>query len=143
MSEPTNPIQNPNTYSPLALAFLGDAVYGLLVREHLLLSANRPARQLHTLSVQSVNAAAQARAAKVIFPLLSDEELAVFKRGRNAHPGHTPKNQSEGDYHYATGLETLFGWLYLQNRQERLRALFDSILHAEDEGLDASNESRQ
>ena len=140
---PENIPQNPNTYSPLALAFLGDAVYGLLVREQLLLTANRPVGKLHTLSVQSVNAAAQARAAKVILPLLSEEELAVFKRGRNAHPGHTPKHQSEGDYHHATGLEALFGWLYLQNRQERLRALFDSILHAEDEGLGATGESKK
>lgn len=119
--------QNPNTYSPLALAFLGDAVYGLLVRERLLLTANRPARRLHTLSVQSVNACAQAEAMKKLLPLLTEKELAVYKRGRNAHPGHTPKNQSEGDYHSATGLETLFGWLYLQNAEARLRELFDRI----------------
>lgn len=139
MTEPILPVQNPNTYSPLALAFLGDAVYGLLVREHLLLSANRPAGQLHTLSVQSVNARAQATAAKVILPQLTEEELSVYKRGRNAHPGHTPKHQSEGDYHAATGLESLFGWLYLQNRQDRLRALFDSILHAEAEAFARKN----
>lgn len=139
MTEPVLPVQNPNTYSPLALAFLGDAVYGLLVREHLLLSANRPAGKLHTLSVQSVNARAQAKAMQVILPLLTEEELAVFKRGRNAHPGHTPKNQSEGDYHCATGLESLFGWLYLQNRQDRLRALFDSILHAEAEAFERAH----
>lgn len=109
------------------------------MREHLLLCANRPAGKLHTLSVQSVNARAQANAVKVILPQLTEEELSVFKRGRNAHPGHTPKNQSEGDYHAATGLESLFGWLYLQNRQDRLRALFDSILHAEAEALEQKN----
>lgn len=130
------PVQNPNAYSPLALAFLGDAVYGLLVREHLLCTANRSAGKLHTLSVRSVNAKAQAAAAKAILPLLSEQELAVFKRGRNAHPAHTPKHQTGGDYHYATGLECLFGWLYLQNRQDRLRALFDSILHAEAEAFE-------
>ncbi|HIS04919.1 MAG TPA: ribonuclease III [Candidatus Fimenecus stercoravium] len=118
---------NTNMYSPLALAFLGDAVYGLLVRERLLLQANRPAGQLHTLSTGLVNAAAQARAVKNLLPELTETELAVYKRGRNAHPGHTPKHQSEGDYHSATGLEALFGWLYLNKDETRLRALFDKI----------------
>ncbi len=136
MTEPAIPVQNPNAYSPLALAFLGDAVYGLLVRERLLLSANRPARALHTLSVQAVNAHAQTEAVQAILPILTEDELAVFKRGRNAHPGHTPKNQSEGDYHCATGLESLFGWLYLQNEQERLRVLFDRIWQNGVEGLE-------
>lgn len=141
---PKIPIQNPNTYSPLALAFLGDAVYGLLVRERLLLTANRPARRLHTLSVQAVNARAQAEAVEKILPMLTEEELAVYKRGRNAHPGHTPKNQSEGDYHSATGLEALFGWLYLHGAEERLRALFDRIQRSGDEDFaqDARSENR-
>lgn len=141
---PKIPIQNPNTYSPLTLAFLGDAVYGLLVRERLLLTANRPARRLHTLSVQAVNARAQAEAAQKILPMLTEEELAVYKRGRNAHPGHTPKNQSEGDYHSATGLEALFGWLYLHGAEERLRALFDRIQGSGDEDFaqDACSENR-
>lgn len=138
MTEPMIPVQNPNAYSPLSLAFLGDAVYGLLVRERLLLSANRPARRLHTLSVRAVNAHAQTAAMQAILPILTEDELAVFKRGRNAHPGHTPKNQSEGDYHCATGLESLFGWLYLQNDQERLRVLFDRIWQNGVEGLEES-----
>ena len=137
---PKIPIQNPNTYSPLSLAFLGDAVYGLLVREQLLLAANRPARHLHTLSVQAVNARAQAEAVKKIMPMLTDAELAVYKRGRNANPGHTPKNQSEGDYHSATGLEALFGWLYLQGAEERLRALFDRIQDDGDEDFASGGE---
>lgn len=142
---PKIPIQNPNTYSPLTLAFLGDAVYGLLVREQLLLTANRPAGKLHTLSVQAVNARAQAQAAQKILPMLTEDELAVYKRGRNAHPGHTPKNQSEGDYHSATGLEALFGWLYLHGAEERLRALFDRIQRSGDEDFaqDACSEDRQ
>lgn len=116
-----------NNYSPLSLAFLGDAVYGLLVREHLLKTANQKPGKLHTLSTACVNAQAQAQALRAIVPLLTEEELAVFKRGRNAHPNHTPKNQSEGDYHYATGLESLFGYLYLKGENDRLRALFDAI----------------
>lgn len=128
---------NINNFSPLALAFLGDAVYGLLVREQLLVEANRPAGRLHTLSTQSVNAAAQAKAMQLLFPMLTEEELAVFKRGRNAHSGHTPKNQSEGDYHCATGLEALFGWLYLRQENERIRVLFDRIWQG---GADAGAE---
>lgn len=118
---------NINSYSPLALAFLGDAVFGLLVREKLVREANRPANKLHKLSVKSVNASAQSAAAKYIMPHLTDDELSVLKRGRNAHTGHTPKNQSEADYHYATGLESLFGWLYLKHEDDRLRELFEMI----------------
>lgn len=118
---------NINGYSPLALAFLGDAVFGLLVREKLVCEANRPADKLHKLSVKSVNANAQAAGAKLIMPHLTDDELSVLKRGRNAHTGHTPKNQSEGDYHYATGLESLFGWLYLKHDDDRIRELFEMI----------------
>lgn len=133
--------QNPQSFSPLALAFVGDAVYGLMVRERLLLEANRPVRQLHTLSVEMVNACAQAKAFRRILPQLTEAELDVFRRGRNAHPGHTPKNQSEGDYHCATGLEALFGWLYLSGEQERLQELFDRIWQGGDEGLDTGDQT--
>ncbi len=133
--------KNPQNFSPLALAFVGDAVYGLMVRERLLLKANRPAGQLHTLSVGMVNARAQAKAFACIQPVLTDTELSVFRRGRNAHPGHTPKHQSEGDYHCATGLEALFGWLYLSGEQERLCELFDRIWQNGVEGLEAGGNS--
>ncbi|MEG0547124.1 MAG: ribonuclease III domain-containing protein [Oscillospiraceae bacterium] len=122
---------NPKNLSPLTLAFLGDAVFGLLVREKLVLFANRPVSQLHTLSVRSVNASSQAKAAKMLMPILTEEELDVLKRGRNAHSNHTPKNQSEGDYHYATGLESLFGYLHLMGKADRLRELFDIIYEDE------------
>lgn len=118
---------NPKRISPLALAFVGDAVFGLMVRQRLVCDANRPVNRLHKLSVDAVKASAQAEAAKRILPLLTEEETDVFKRGRNAHNRHTPKNQSEGDYHYATGLEALFGYLYLQQNHERLRVLFDEV----------------
>ena len=118
---------NMNSYSPAALAFLGDAVFGLMVREKLVRQSNRPANKLHKLSVGAVNAAAQCEGAKKIMPLLDENESDVFRRGRNAHTSHTPKNQTEGDYHYATGLETLFGYLYLDGKTDRLRELFDII----------------
>ena len=116
---------NPSSYSPLALAFLGDTVFDLLVRRELLVDANRPAGDLHKLASQKVCASAQAAAIKNILPVLSAEETDVFKRGRNAHPSSTPKNQSASDYHYATGLECLFGWLYLNENKQRIIELYN------------------
>ncbi len=117
-----------NTYGSLSLAFLGDAVYSLLVREYLLSNADMRTSKLHRLSAEAVNAGAQSRAIKKILSKLGETELEVFKRGRNAHPGHTPKNQSECDYHYATGLEALFGYLYLEKNDARIRELFNLII---------------
>ncbi|HCC35000.1 MAG TPA: ribonuclease III [Ruminococcaceae bacterium] len=113
--------------SPLTLAFVGDAVLSLFIREYLAVSANRPAGVLHRMSVEYVRAPAQADAAKKIAPFLSEEETGIFRRGRNAHTGHTPKNASTADYHSATGLEALIGYLYLQNKTGRIRELMDII----------------
>lgn len=118
---------NPEQLSPLTLAFIGDTVFDLFVRERLVCLANRPVNTLHSLAVTKVKASAQAEAAKKIAPSLSEKELSVFKRGRNAHTNHKAKNASESDYHYATGLEALFGYLYLSGSLERLRELFDLI----------------
>lgn len=112
-------------YSPLTLAFLGDAVYSLLVRDMLTSKTNKPAGALHKESIALVNAASQAAAARRILPLLSQEELAVFKRGRNAHSAHSPKNQSSADYRCATGLEALYGYLFLCKNGERISYIFN------------------
>lgn len=122
-----NCIEKPSMISPLTLAFLGDTVFDLLVRERLVRQANRPVGALHTLASREVCAPAQARAAQVIMPELSPEELDVYKRGRNAHPGAIPKHASSADYHSATGLEALFGWLYLKNETGRINELFEII----------------
>lgn len=124
---------DPRQMSPLTLAFLGDAVYELFVREGLVRAANRPANALHGLAVRQVKASAQACAVTKLMPLLDAEELAVYKRGRNAHPGHIPKNASHSDYHAATGFEALVGYLYLQGRTERLQELF-AMLQEEGQG---------
>ena len=116
------------TVSPLTLAFLGDGVYGLLVRERLVQEANRPAGELRSRSVALVRAEAQAEAVTRLLPLLTEEEAAVFRRGRNAHT-----SRSGGDYHRATGLEALFGWLYLKGDQTRLRTLFAAAMGGETE----------
>ena len=119
-------MENPNLLSPSVLAFVGDAVYGLMVRTALA-EVNRPSGELHKLSVKLVNATAQAEAYKIIEPELTDKEIMVFKRGRNFKTGNTPKNSSGGDYHTATGLETLFGFLYLSGENDRLNTLFNII----------------
>lgn len=115
--------------SPLTLAFVGDSVFDLLVREMLVCEANRPANRLHNLAVERVCAAAQADAARKLLDsgFLSDAEISVLKRGRNAHTNHLPKNASEHDYHYATALEALFGYVYLCGDSTRLRALFAEV----------------
>ena len=119
-------MESPNLLSPSVLAFVGDGVYGLMVRTALA-EVNRPSGELHKLSVKLVNATAQAEAYKTIEPILSEKEIMVFKRGRNFKTGNTPKNSSGGDYHTATGLETLFGFLYLSGENERLKTLFNII----------------
>ncbi len=108
-----------HTLSPLALAFVGDGVYSLLVRERLLTIANRPVGDLHRLAVDAVRAEAQSAAMERLLPHLTEEEAAAYKRGRNAH---TSRNSAE--YHRATGLEALFGYLYLDGRIERVQELF-------------------
>lgn len=122
---------DPNLASPLDLAFLGDCVYELFVREHLVTEANRPNRDLHAEKVKYVNAEAQKQAIDLLLPQLTEKELAIFKRGRNAHTHHTPKNMSSASYHAATGLEALFGYLYLNGELDRLRYFFETILASE------------
>lgn len=109
------------------LAFLGDAVYSLLVREMLCKQGLSRSKELHFTSAGFVRASAQAAALKSIEPLLSEEEFAVYKRGRNSHINNIPKGATVGEYHTATGLECLFGFLYLKNEQTRINELFEEI----------------
>ena len=113
--------------SPLTLAFMGDTVFDMFVREQLICQANRPVNALHSSATRLVKASAQSKAMDKIMDMLTEKELTVFKRGRNAHTNHRAKNASEGDYHRATGLEALFGYLYLKGKISRLRELFDVI----------------
>lgn len=119
-------MKNVSLLSPSVLAFVGDAVYGLLVRTQLAL-VNRPSGELHRLSVELVNAKAQSEAYKIIEPLLSETEIAVFKRGRNFHTSSSPKSSTKAQYHAATGLETLFGFLHLGGNTARAEELFTVI----------------
>ncbi|MCL2105709.1 MAG: ribonuclease III [Oscillospiraceae bacterium] len=115
----------PGLLSPLPLAFMGDTIYDLLVREALLREGGRPPKQLQPLAAEQVNARAQAVAALRAEPLLTPEEAAVFRRGRNAKPRHRPAGCTREEYSLATALEALFGWLYLSGRMERARELFE------------------
>ena len=117
----------PKMLSPLNLAFIGDCVYEMLVRESLVADANRPVNDLHKESVKYVSAKSQTAAYDRIKDCLTEEETAVFKRGRNAKVGHSPKSASQGEYHIATGIEALFGYLYLTENADRIRELFSLI----------------
>lgn len=110
-------------YSPLLLAYVGDAVYELVVRTVIAMEGNRSPKAMNKEAVRYVNAAAQAAAADAIGPLLTEEEADILRRGRNAHPATTAKHMSVGDYRKATGLEALAGYLYLSGREERLTEL--------------------
>ena len=119
-------------YSPLTLAFIGDGVYDLLVRDYLVRQANRPVGELNKRKVALVNCESQAAFAKCLMPKLSEKEQAVYKRGRNAAPKCTPKHGTVADYHSATGLEALFGYLHINNEQDRIKELFNEIITQQD-----------
>ncbi len=117
--------------SNLGLAHLGDAVYELMVRAWLCLYGKATSGALHRATVGFVAAPAQAAMAEKILPLLTREEADVFRRGRNASPHSVPQRASRVEYQAATGLETLFGWLYLRGRRARLNELFAVMMEGE------------
>lgn len=119
-----------HTMSPLTLAFVGDAVYDLLVRQHLVALANRPVKDLNSMKVTLVNCKSQADSAKAILDSLTEDELSVYKRGRNVKVNTASKHSSLADYHSATGLEALFGYLYLCGNTDRIKELFMLILNS-------------
>ena len=111
--------------NPLSLAFMGDTVWDLLIRQRLLLSQAQ-VNALHKQAIRLVNAGAQAEAAGRIEAHLTEAEGDIFRRGCNAHSRHNaPKNQDTYAYSRATGLEALFGYLYLTGQEERIAELFD------------------
>ena len=124
--------QDVNKISMLGLAHVGDAVYELLTRTMLCERGHSSVSELHRLTVSMVNAPAQARAAERLIPVLADDELSVYRRGRNTKVNSVPHNADIGQYHAATGVEALFGWLYLQGRLERIEALFGLITDKEE-----------
>lgn len=114
--------------STAALAYLGDSVIELWVRERLVCSGLPSSRELNRESIKYVTAPAQAAAMKKILSLslLSEEESAIFRRGRNIGHTNVPKNSTPGEYRAATGMETLVGWLYLKGLRDRINELLDN-----------------
>lgn len=117
--------ENVNNIGTLALAYLGDAVIELLVRQRLTGTGINNVGKLNEMSRQYVQAKNQSRALENILPHLSEEEMAMYKRGRNAHTAYHPKSSSVVDYRRATGFEALMGYLYSSGRGERARELFE------------------
>ena len=117
-----------NSVPTLNLAFIGDGVYDLLVREYLVTHSSAHVGELNQMKVELVNCKSQAAFMKQIMEQLSEEELDVYKRGRNTKVNSASKHSTLSDYHAATGMEALFGWLYLKGRQERINELFTLII---------------
>ncbi|MGO1581423.1 MAG: Mini-ribonuclease 3 [Peptoniphilaceae bacterium] len=118
--------KNIRELSPLSLAFLGDAVYELLVRTYLL-NKNKNPKRLHIEAIDFVKAKAQAESMKRILGILTEEEISIYKRGRNAKSHTMPKNAEVSDYREATGFESLLGYLYLLKREDRIIEIFKRI----------------
>ena len=124
--------QDLRTYSPLTLAFVGDCVFDLIIRTVIVERANRSPHDLHKLKSAIVKAKTQAELGEVLQEYLEQEELDIYRRGRNAKSGTMAKNATVGDYRKATALETLIGYLFLKNQEDR-------ILYLVKTGLDKMN----
>ncbi len=125
--DPQMSLKEVNAMSALALAHIGDGVFELLVRTKLCLEGGTTNHRLHRDTVKLVKATAQAEFIEKLLPLLTQEEQGFYRRGRNAKPHGLPKNVSAGQYAKATGLEALFGALYLLGQRERVLELFGSL----------------
>lgn len=122
-----NSIREAKQLSPLTLAFIGDAVYEILVRQAVVNEGNAPVHKLHFNTVKFVKASAQAKAVEMIEPMLTDEEKDILRRGRNTSSMTVPKSAEPREYRLATGLEALFGYLHLSGQEKRAEELFEII----------------
>jgi len=125
------PARPPRLMNPVALAYIGDAVYELLVRQHLAARPNHRPEELHRGAVRYVSAKAQRAMLEKLMPHLTEEEAEIVRRGRNAKSGSPPKGADMSDYRHATALECLFGWLYYAGRFGRMAEL---MRMADDDG---------
>ena len=114
-----------NSYSPLALAYIGDGVYEMFVRTYVMNKGNAPVNKMHKASRELVRASAQAKIYYLIEESLTEQEMAILKRGRNAKSISVPKNGDVTEYRHATGLEALIGYLYIDGQIERIKELID------------------
>lgn len=118
-------------YSPLVLAYVGDAVYEVFVRTMLALKGNMSVHNMHKKSISYVKAKAQSDIVHRLYDRLTDEEKDIVRRGRNSKSGTIPKNADVSDYKYATGFESLIGYLYLKGRTERLFEILEMVVSGE------------
>ncbi len=125
---PDAPVRDAMQMSPLTLAYIGDTVYDLYVRTLLLFESDATVHSLHMQASRKVRASAQAAVLERLLPLLNEQEASVYRRGRNAHIGTIPKSASIGEYRAATGLEAVFGYLYLKGDDARIRELMQCAL---------------
>lgn len=124
-------MKNPKLYSPLVLAYIGDAVYEVFMRDKVIQAhPDMPACKLHRETIKYVKASAQAQAVHELEAVLTEEELAVYKRGRNAKSPTVPKNADVTDYRCATGFEAMIGYLHLSGKEERLNELMKQAFEA-------------
>jgi len=119
------------TISTAALAYLGDSVIELCVREYLVEQGFSSSAHLNSAALEYVKATRQAEAVKRIIPSLTEEEAAIFRRGRNVGHSNTPKSATVSEYRMATGMEALFGWLHLCGKSERIKELFREAYNTE------------
>ncbi|MBP3888944.1 MAG: ribonuclease III [Cellulosilyticum sp.] len=117
-----------NTYSPLALAYIGDGVYEIFVRTYVINRGNMPVNKMHKASRELVRASSQAKIYFLIEDMLTEAEDAVLRRGRNAKSVSIPKNGNVNEYRHATGLEALIGYLYIEGKVDRIKELIDAGL---------------
>ncbi|NBI08044.1 Mini-ribonuclease 3 [Senegalia massiliensis] len=117
-----------NMLSPLQLAYIGDAVYEVFIRRFLLEDKLLSVNELHKRAIEFVKAKAQSDIVHELMDVLTEEEIRVVKRGRNTKSQSVPKNANISDYRYATGFEALVGYLYLLDRQDRIKELFNMII---------------
>ena len=120
--------------SNLGLAHMGDCVYEILCRAYLCAHGGKKVSQLHQETIRMVKATAQAKFADQMLPLLSEEELAYYRRGKNSHVHAVPKSATPAEYAKATGVEALFGALFLLGRKDRANEIFQTVMEA-DNGL--------
>jgi ribonuclease-3 family protein len=127
------PSREPALLNPLVLAYIGDAVFEVFVRQYVISQTNHRPHHLHRQSTRFVSAKAQARALQRILPELTDEERDIVKRGRNAKSGSSPKNTDILDYRHSTAFECLVGYLYYKQDYARLRRLAELVIGPEPE----------
>ena len=123
-----NNIGKVNSMSPLTWAYIGDAVYELYIREHLINTTNLKPHKLHLEAIKYVKAKSQAQILEKLQDILIDEEKEIVRRGRNTQNHHLPKNADPTDYMYATAFESLIGYLYLTKQEKRLNEILEKVI---------------